>query len=227
MVLTRNEIIKEIENKAVVFEPMIDGFQLQPHAVDLRLGSEFFIPKKWKLTEKGREAIIIDPFDYTDTENYENLSLKFGQYFELLPGEFIIAKTLEKIELNSRKLMAVLFPRSSINRRGLAVDLSGIIDTGYKGKLMIPIMNNTSKQVIRIYPGERICQIVFQELSSTLSLEEINMHGLQRARYSGNEKGFAGGKPDKKLEINLIKAGKIKELKSKYELTFNQKIKKV
>ena len=225
--LTRNEILNDISEGQILFEPMIDGFQLQPHAVDLRLGKDFFIPKKWRLTKKGREAIIIDPFDYTDSESYESLELKFGQYFELLPGEFVIAKTLEKIELNSQKLMAVFFPRSSINRRGLAVDLSGIIDTGYKGWLMIPIMNNTSKQVIRIYPGERICQIVFQELSSSLSLEEINMHGLQRARYSGSEKGFVGGKPDKRLEVDLIKSGKISQLKSKYKLNLKQKTKKV
>lgn len=218
MVLTRNEILKLISEKKLGFTPMIDGFQLQPHAVDLRLGKEFFIPKKWLMTEKGREAIVIDPLDERDDESFEEVKLKFGQYFELLPGEFIIAKTLEEVELNARNIMAVLFPRSSINRRGLAVDLSGIIDTGYTGKLMIPIINNTSKQVIRIYPGERICQVVFQQLTSELTLDEVKMHGLQKAKYTNSKKGFAGGKIDKKTELKLIKAGKIDELKKKFSL---------
>lgn len=220
MVLTRNEILQEIKQGGLNFKPMIDGFQLQPHAVDLRLGKEFFIPRKWRVTEKGREAIIIDPFDQNESNNFEELNLKFGQFFELLPGEFVIAKTLEEVNIKSKNLMAVLFPRSSINRRGLAVDLSGIIDTGYKGKLMIPIMNNTSKQVIRVYPGERICQVIFQKLVSSLTAEEVKMHGLQPARYSGNTKGFVGGKPDKKSEVNLVKLGKLDELKKRYSLVF-------
>lgn len=220
MVLTRNEILSEIKQKGIGFKPMIDGFQLQPHAVDLRLGKEFFVPKKWKLTKKGREAIIIDPFSAVDSSNFENLDLDFGQFFELLPGEFVIAKTLEEIEIKANNLMAVLFPRSSINRRGLAVDLSGIIDTGYSGRLMIPIMNNTSKQVIRIYPGERICQVIFQRLISPLTENEIKMHGLQPARYSGSTKGFIGGKPDKKSEIDLVKLGKIDKLKKQFALEF-------
>jgi len=220
MVLTRNEILKEIKDRGIGFEPMIDGFQLQPHAVDLRLGREFFIPKKWKITDKGREAIVIDPFDSNEPHSFEELVLEFGQYFELLPGEFIITKTLEEINIKSKNLMAILFPRSSINRRGLAVDLSGIIDTGYRGRLMIPIMNNTSKQVIRIYPGERICQVIFQTLASPLTVQEIKMHGLQPARYSGNTKGFVGGKPDKKSEVNLVKLGKLDELKKRYKIAF-------
>lgn len=218
MVLTKKDILKEIKKEGLVFAPMIDGFQLQPHAVDLRLGNEFFIPRSWKITDKGREAINIDPFIKQDPESFDTITLKYGQYFELLPGEFVIAKTMEEISLNANDLMAVLFPRSSINRRGLAVDLSGIIDTGYTGKLMIPIMNNTSKQVIRVYPGERICQVVFQKLSGNLSPEEIKMHGLQTAKYTNNDKNFAGGKVDKKDEIELIKLGKIDELKRKYHI---------
>lgn len=79
-------------------------------------------------------------------------------------------------------------------------------------------MNNTSKQVIRVYPGERICQVVFQKLTGNLSPEEIKMHGLQTAKYTNNDKNFAGGKVDKKDEIELIKLGKIDELKKKYHI---------
>jgi dCTP deaminase len=218
MVLTRKEILDNIREGKLKFEPMIDGFQIQPHAVDLRLGKEFYIPKQWKITKNGREVITIDPFDNHDTQNFEKVELEFGQYFELLPGEFVIAKTLEAIALTSKNLMAILFPRSSINRRGLAVDLSGIIDTGYEGCLMIPIMNNTSKQVIRIYPAERICQVIFQTLSTNLSDVEISQHGLHSAKYTKSQEGFVGGRSDKKDEIDLIRLGKLDELKTKYRV---------
>ncbi len=216
MVLTRKDILDKIKKGELEFDPMVDGFQLQPHAVDLRLGCEFYIPKEWRMSNKGREVITIDPFDEYEERNFEEVVLQFGQYFELLPGEFIIGKTLEELHIKSDNVMAILFPRSSINRRGLAVDLSGIIDTGYRGQLMIPIMNNTSKQVIRIYPGERICQVLFQMLTAKLTGPEVLMHGLNSAKYSGSQKGAVGGKKDKKEEIDLIKSGKIDELKRRF-----------
>lgn len=218
MVLTRKEILENIREGKLKFDPMIDGFQLQPHAVDLRLGREFYIPKQWKISKKGREVITIDPFDDYDSQNFDEVGLDFGQYFELLPGEFVIAKTLESVSIEAKDLMAILFPRSSINRRGLAVDLSGIIDTGYEGRLMIPIMNNTSKQVIRIYPGERICQVIFQTLKRKLSEEEVSVHGLNSAKYSKSQKGFVGGRSDKKDEIDLVRLGKLDELKDRYKI---------
>jgi dCTP deaminase len=219
MVLSKDDLLKRIRNSELEFSPSIDGFQLQPHAIDLRLGFKFQIPRTWKMTDKGRESLIIDPlFSNKEHNNFDEVVLKPGQYFDLLPEEYVISTTLEKISINSPDLMAVLYPRSSINRRGLAVDLSGIVDVGYSGYLMIPIVNNTQKQVIRIYPGERICQIVFQKLSSNVSHVDAQMHGLQKAKYNNNDIGFISGKSDKDEEIKLIKSGSLEELKQKYSI---------
>ncbi|HLD03957.1 MAG TPA: dCTP deaminase, partial [Candidatus Dojkabacteria bacterium] len=168
MVLSKKHIIEKIKSGEIQFEPMIDGFQLQPHSVDLRLGYDFHIPRTWELTKEGRKVINIDPFSENNKSNFDKVSLNPGQSFEILPKEYIIATTLEVITIKSKELMAILFPRSSVNRRGLAVDLSGIIDVGYHGKLMIPIVNNTHEQIIKIYPGERICQIIFEKISSQI-----------------------------------------------------------
>ena len=79
-------------------------------------------------------------------------------------------------------------------------------------------MNNTQEQIIKIYPGERICSVVFQTLSSNISPEEALMHGLNKAKYDNNSKGFVGSVKDKEEEIELIKSGKISQLKRKFKI---------
>ncbi len=213
MVLTKKEILKLINEKGVGFSPVLDQFQLQPHAVDLRLGYNFRLPKSWKLEKEGRKVLTIDPLESPE-DNFEEIVLTPGQYFELRPKEFIIAVTMEEIHLNTENLMAVLYPRSSINRRGLSLDLSGIIDVGYKGKLVMPLMNNTNDQIIRIYPGERICQIVFEQLASNINPTEAKLHGVAQAKYHKNDS--VASRKDNNEEIEMIKNGKVSELKKLY-----------
>jgi dCTP deaminase len=150
-VLTKNDIVAAIKRGEIGFKPNLDQFQLQPHAVDLRLGTTFKIPRSWQLTEQGREALLIDYLSSSANANTFILTeLKFGQFFEILPGEFVLATTLEEIKVPT-KLTATLYPRSSLNRKGLAVDLSGVIDAGYQGKLIIPLMNKTQNQVVNAF----------------------------------------------------------------------------
>lgn len=213
MVLTKYEITEAVGQGGLSFSPNLDKFQLQPHAVDLRLGFEFKIPKTWEVSEAGRSALIIDPLAKS-AANFETLTLKPGQYFELLPREFVIGTTLEEIAINRGDLMAVLYPRSSINRRGLSVALSGIIDVGYAGKLMIPLINNTQQQIIRVYPGERICQIVFSTLSRELSSQDAQLHGVTQAKYHLGKD--IESKSDSEKELELIRQGKIADMKKNY-----------
>lgn len=212
MILTRKEISKLIEESQLVFEPSLDKYQNQPHAVDLRLGTTFYVPKVWKLTDQGREVLTVDVTESAG-DNFEKLELKPGQYFELAPGESIVASTLEKVSLNAPDVMGILYPRSSINRRGLTVDLTGIVDVHYQGHLMIPILNKTSSQVIRIYPGERICQIVFEKLASPMSTEEASLHGKAQAKYNGADAQNLASKKDADEEIELIRKGDFDGLK--------------
>jgi deoxycytidine triphosphate deaminase len=194
--LDKNTIDSYIKLKKLVFDPKIGPDQKQPNSVDLRLGFEFYIPKMWELNKGGREIIKVDV--HKEADNYEKIVLKKGQYFEVAPEEVALCTTLERIELKTYDIMGVLYPRSSINRRGLAVDLTGIIDTGYCGNLMIPIKNKTQSQIIRIYPGERFVQLVFHMLTMPLTKEEAMKHGTSKPKYH-QKKGdtFNQYKPDK------------------------------
>jgi dCTP deaminase len=212
MILTRHEISAAIAGGKLEFSPTLDAFQNQPHAVDLRLGTVFYLPKIWKLTDEGREVLNVDVTESAG-DNFEKIEIKPGQYFELAPGESIIASTLEKVSLKSDNLMGILYPRSSINRRGLSVDLTGIVDAHYCGHLMIPILNKTSSQVIRIYPGERICQIVFQTLASDIVKEDAKRHGKCDAKYDGSSADNLASRKDTDEEMDLIRKGDFESLK--------------
>lgn len=213
-VVIKHEIIELIKSKELVFKPALDILQFRPHAVDLRLGNKFRIPRRTLApsdTNSGRSAAVLDHLSVNNGQYmyYEEVELKKGQYFDILPGESVMGFTLEEIHIKSNSLMAVLYPRSSVNRRGLAVDLTGIVDTGYHGKLMIPIQNTTSMQVLRLYPGERICQLVFQRL------EQPAREGYV-GRYAG-AKSFFTNEADTR-EMELIRKGQIKKIKSEYKL---------
>jgi dCTP deaminase len=210
-VLTKEEILDKIKRGDISFKPELDEFQAHPHSVDLRLGFTFMVPRQWQVTANGREALHIDHYEQQASQFFDVLELERGQFFDILPNEYVLVSTLETVKVPDY-LMAVLYPRSSTNRRGLAVDLSGIIDAGYEGQLIIPIRNNTLHQTIRLYPGERICQVVFEDLSHPVV--------PRRSRYHKKdviEGALMGTMPnEREVESRLVKEGSIEELKSKY-----------
>ena len=208
-ILTSKEIISRIKSGDISFSPNLDKFQLHAHSIDLRLGFTFLVPKSWQMTPKGREALQIDVFDPNMPPYFDVLELEQGQYFDILPGEYVSVSTLEAIKVPN-DLMAVLYPRSSTNRRGLSVDLSGIVDAGYEGQLIIPLRNNTRNQTIRMYPGERVCQIVFEQLQGAVEPRTSRYH--KRDIIEGV---LVGTLPqEREVEIDLITKGEIRKLKS-------------
>jgi len=216
--LTKKEIIKLIKDKKIEFEPELDQFQLQPNSVDLRAGWNFYIPKTWEYNEKGRVAINVNYLESNaKKELYKIVRLKEGQYFEILPGEFVIISTLEKIKLNVGDIMAMLFARSSFIRRGLNVE-SGTIDSRYQGYLMLPVTNNTRDQIIRLFPGERICQLVFSKLESDLTEKEAQIHGVTRAKYLASTPYGLEARSDSEEEIKSIHKGEIKKMKKNFKI---------
>jgi deoxycytidine triphosphate deaminase len=104
--------------------------------------------------------------------------------------------------------MAILYPRSSVNRRGLSVDLTGIVDSGYSGNLLIPLRNNTSAQVIRLYPGERFCQLVFEQIDGDF------VH--RKSRWHKRDVHMTIQKEQDNEETDLVRSGKIDSLKAKF-----------
>lgn len=208
-VLTKKQILDRIAKDEISINPTLDIFQLQDHAVDLRLGFTFMIPKIWHITPEGRQSLDITHFDKKNSDFFDIVELEEGQYFDILPNEFILVSTLESIKV-ANDLMAILYPRSSTNRKGLSLDLTGIIDSGYEGVLTLPIRNNTNSQVVRLYPGERVCQIVFETLTEKITPRKSKYHKKDM---------IDGVSREKKLESQLIMKGRISELKKNNQIS--------
>lgn len=210
-ILTRDDILKYISQGKITFSPQLDQFQLQAHSVDLRLGFTFLVPKSWQVTKNGREQLHMDYYAAERPEYFDVVELEKGQFFDLLPGEHVLVSSLESVKVPDN-LMATMYPRSSINRKGISVDQTGIVDSGYEGQLVIPIRNNTRTQTVRLYPGERFCQLVFQKLTGPVS--------ARRSRY--HQKDIIEGvdvdslENERQIEIDHIMSGELKSLKTGY-----------
>lgn len=207
-VLSKKHILERMKKGDVAFTPELDAFQLNSHSVDLRLGYTFLVPKAWHVTPMGRELISIDYLAEKRLQYFHVVELEQGQFFDIMPNEYVMLSTLESVKVPT-DLMCILYPRSSVNRRGLSIDLTGIIDAGYDGQLVVPARNNTVGQVIRVYPGERFCQVVFEELTS-------DVPGPRKSRYHKADviRGFA--KEQSGTEVELVMKGEIKKLKADF-----------
>ncbi|MBA3823428.1 MAG: dCTP deaminase [Ktedonobacterales bacterium] len=204
--LTKAEILDLIQANRLTFTPALDEFQLQAHAIDLRLGSTFLIARRWTFNQQGRIALRSDEVE-NGIAHFDTIELEAGQVFDLLPGESVLVSTLEVIGMPD-DLVGQMFPRSSVNRRGLAVELSGIIDAGYEGNLIIPVRNNDISSVVRLYPGERFCQITLTRLAAPAD--------VRRSRYHRRDIA-TGVQPEQNAdEVQLVRAGKLAELKQRY-----------
>lgn len=208
-VLTKDEIVEYVAAGKIEFRPALDRFQLQAHSVDLRLGYTFLIPKSWRVTKEGRVALHMDYFSKDQKDYFDIVELEKGQYFDLLPGEHVLVSSLETLKIPD-DLMSVMYPRSSTNRKGISVDLTGIIDSGYEGQLIIPIRNNTSSQTVRLYPGERFCQVVFEKLTHKVDARKSRYH--QKDIIDGVDVDSI--ETERNIEIELLKTGDIKKLKA-------------
>ncbi|MEK7076874.1 MAG: dCTP deaminase [Patescibacteria group bacterium] len=215
-ILGKKDIARYLSEGKLVFDPAIDKFQLQPNSLDLRVGWSFYIPEQWKYSDEGRSAVEPNYLEHKANQDYFRfIKLRPGQYFEFLPHEFAIISSLEKVSLKDDNLMALLYPRSSVARRGFVIE-SGVVDVHYEGHMMIPVLNGTS-HTLRLYPGERIYQLVFHTLEQGLSSEEAQMHGVQKAKYHGATAQNLEARTDSEDELKFIKEGKIAELKERYK----------
>jgi dCTP deaminase len=206
-VLTKKQILERVASGSLKIKPGLDTFQLHEHSIDLRLGFTFMLPKSWHMTPRGRECLDITHFDKRNHEYFEVVELEQGQYFDFLPGEYVLVSTLETISMPN-DLMATLYPRSSTNRKGISLDLTGIIDAGYEGQLILPIRNNTRSQAVRLYPGERLCQLTFEELHEPVTPRQSKYH---------QKDIIEGVRQEKVEEVNLIMKGDMKSLKEKHK----------
>jgi dCTP deaminase len=160
MILSDRDIKKALRAKKIIVKPKPDlNEQLGSSSLDLRLGYHFRV-------FKHRRLPFVDPFDSeTTTDMTEEIKISKKEPYVIQPGEFVLASILEWVELPD-DISARIDGRSSLGRLGLVIhSTAGHIDAGFKGSITME-MTNIGMMPILLYPKMRICQLVFEPLSS-------------------------------------------------------------
>ena len=177
MAILSDKTIKEyLKEGKIGIEPIKDEKQIQPSSVDLRLGDEF---KVFKVIRKP----YIDPKDEEDIASYmESTTVEEGEAFIIHPNEFALATTLEYVKLPD-DLVARVEGRSSMGRLGVTMHVTaGFIDPGFEGKITLEI-SNIGAMPFALYPGQRVCQIVFETMTTASELPYG--HPDRNSKYMG------------------------------------------
>ena len=183
---------KDIKVLCTAEPPLISNFveeNLQGASYDVTIGNEIArFEKKNSFVDLSQESL--------DSVYKREAILSVG--CTIKPNESILVTVQEKITLPDN-LVAHIRPRSRFTRMGLQVSAQHCNPT-YSGKLQLGLFN-ASPNEIKIVPGMKIAQIVFEELKSIPSEEKLYMNKSDAA-YQGEE-DFRGAKLDQNLQ-NLL-----------------------
>jgi dCTP deaminase len=160
MILSDRDIRARLAAGSLQIEPLADpDLQIQPASVDLRLSDAFVI---YKLPH----VPCIDPRDPDSMRRYtERVQIEEGDAFILHPGEFALGSTVEWVKLPD-DLVAHVEGRSSIGRLAVVVHATaGLVDPGFEGQITLEFAN-LGRVAVKLYPGMRISQLVFQTMTS-------------------------------------------------------------
>ncbi len=173
MVLSDRTIKEEIANKRIVIDPL-NVEDIQPASIDVHLDSDLLV---FRNSRKPYIDIKKDVGDLTDLEKIDE-----DNPFVLHPGEFVLASTLEHIEIPN-DVVARLEGKSSLGRIGLLIhSTAGYVDPGWKGHLTLEL-SNVANLPITLYRGMKIGQISFLRLTSASD----NVYGSEKlgSKYQG------------------------------------------
>ncbi len=156
MILSDRSIREAIDAGRIVIDPLGEG-AVQPSSVDLRLDDSFRVFRNHTLghIDVKRDLSALTTLVDADADDP----------FILHPGEFVLGATLERVALPD-DLVARLEGKSSLGRLGLLIhSTAGFVDPGFDGQLTLEL-SNVSNLPITLYPGMRIGQISFQQMTT-------------------------------------------------------------
>ncbi|MSS84098.1 dCTP deaminase [Actinomycetaceae bacterium WB03_NA08] len=156
MLLSDREIRVGIATGRIKLSPE-DASLIQPASIDVRLDRYF------RLFDNHRYAVIDPAQDQPDLTRLVDVGPK--EPFVLHPGEFVLGSTYELVTLGD-DIAARLEGKSSLGRLGLLThSTAGFIDPGFSGHVTLEL-SNTATMPILLYPGMKIGQLCFFDLSS-------------------------------------------------------------
>jgi len=156
MILSDKTIREQIAAGRIEIDPFDDSC-VQPSSVDIHVDSAF------RVFHNARHPYIDVRKQMDDLT--ELVEVNEDRPFILHPGEFVLGSTLERVRIPD-DLVARLEGKSSLGRLGLLIhSTAGYVDPGWDGYLTLEL-SNVASLPITIYPGMKIGQISFFQLST-------------------------------------------------------------
>ncbi|MDH4238205.1 MAG: dCTP deaminase [Phycisphaerae bacterium] len=187
MLLSNLEIHKALDTGRLVIDPEPQprtkeiGVKYCPydtHTVDLRLGNELTIPKPgayaYDFLAQGNIAELI-------AQGSEKHTLTKDRPFRLEPNIFVLAQTLETIELPIDKgppyLAARIEGKSSRARCGLLVHFTApTVHPEWKGQLTLEIIN-LGRTPFLLHSGMPIAQLLIEQVVGEIQSNQSQFQG--------------------------------------------------
>jgi dCTP deaminase len=181
VLLSDRDILSEIEAKRIVIAPY-DEAMIQPSSIDFRL-DRFF-----RVFENHRYPHIDPAADQSDLTR--EVEPDGDEPFILHPGEFVLGSTFEVVTLPD-DLAARVEGKSSLGRLGLLTHATaGFVDPGFSGHVTLELAN-VATLPIKLYPGMKIGQLCFFQLSSPAE------HPYGSEKYGSRYQGQRGPTPSR------------------------------
>ena len=173
MLLSDSDIRSYVASGRVRLKPW-DPEMVQPSSVDIHL-DRFF-----RLFDNHKYPVVDPVADQPELTRLIEVSAD-GE-FVLHPGEFVLGATYERVTL-ADDVAARLEGKSSLGRLGLLThSTAGFIDPGFSGHVTLEL-SNTATLPIKLYPGMKVGQLCFFQLSSPA--ERPYGAGATGSRYQG------------------------------------------
>lgn len=177
-ILTDIDIRRAIADGKIKIEPFSDDM-VQPGSLEMSLGNKFRIFRYDRL----KAGEVIDTKNGMDEPEglTELVELKDdgSEAFYLSPRELVLASTRETLAI-SPDIAGRIEGRSSFARIGVMVHVTaGFIHPGSSGHQTLEISNMLNIPV-KLYPGLRMCQIIF---STTTSPAQTPYGKMKNSKY--------------------------------------------
>jgi dCTP deaminase len=174
VILSDRSIREAIASGRLGIDPF-DPKLVQPSSVDVRLDNKFLVFRNTK-------RAFIDVKQPAD-DLMELIDVGLDEPMFLHPHEFILGNTIERVRMPDN-LVGRLEGRSSLGRLGVVIhSTAGFIDAAFEGHVTLEI-SNLANLPIALYPGMRIGQISFTEM--TTAAEQPYGPG-RGSKYSGQQ----------------------------------------
>ena len=173
VLLSDRDIRVQLDSGRIGLDPL-ETSMIQPSSVDVRL-DRFF-----RLFDNHKYAVI-DPAQ-EQPELTRLVEVDPDEPFVLHPGEFVLGSTYEAVTLPD-DVAARLEGKSSLGRLGLLThSTAGFVDPGFSGHVTLEL-SNVATLPIKLWPGSKIGQLCFFQLTS--AAEHPYGTGENLNRYQG------------------------------------------